>query len=81
MVLSMNNPSYYKNHEFECWEEMCLVFGTEAVKIFCKLNVWKYRYRSGNKPNTNDAEKADTYLKHLQYLERKELSYNGNSET
>ena len=29
-----NAPSYYKVHKFECLEEMRMIFGIEAVKIF-----------------------------------------------
>ena len=66
-----NAPSYYKSHKFECLEEMRLIFGVEAVKNFCKLNIWKYRYRDGNKLNTNDSEKADEYLTYLLSLEKR----------
>ena len=66
-----NTPYYYKSHKFECLEEMRLMFGVEAVKTFCRLNVWKYRYRNGNKPNTDDAYKADEYLTYLLFLEEK----------
>ena len=47
------------------------MFGVEDVKTFCRLNVWKYRYRNGNKPNTDDAYKADEYLTYLLFLEEK----------
>lgn len=65
----METPNYYKVHKFECLEEMRLMFGIEAVKTFCKLNAWKYRYRDGNKPNTDDAKKADEYISYLKFLE------------
>lgn len=64
-------PDYYKSHKFECLEEMRMIFGIEAVKIFCKLNIWKYRYRDGNKSDTNDSEKADEYLTYLSTLEKR----------
>lgn len=75
----METPSYYKIHKFECLEEMRLVFGIEAVKTFCKLNVWKYRYRDGNKPSTNDANKADEYISYLKFLEERS-AYNGDCQ-
>ena len=50
---------------------MRMIFGIEVVKNFCKLNVWKYRYRDGNKSNTNDSEKADEYLTYLLSLEKR----------
>lgn len=75
----METPSYYKVHKFECLEEMRLMFGIEAVKTFCKLNVWKYRYRDGNKPNTDDANKADEYISYLKFLEERS-AYNGDCQ-
>lgn len=73
-----NTPSYYNVHKFECLEEMRMIFGIEAVKTFCKLNAWKYRYRNGNKPNTDDFQKADDYISYLKYLEERSV-YNGCS--
>lgn len=29
-----NTPTYYIVHKFECLEEMRMIFGIEAVKIF-----------------------------------------------
>ena len=73
-----NSPSYYNVHKFECLEEMRMIFGIEAVKTFCKLNAWKYRYRNGNKPNTDDSQKADDYISYLKFLEERS-AYNGCS--
>lgn len=66
-----NCPEYYSRHAFECLEEMRLMFGTDAVITFCKLNVWKYRYREGAKPNTDDAKKADAYLEYINRLQER----------
>lgn len=61
--MSNTNPDYYKTREFECIDEMLLVFGKEAVLNFCILNAWKYRYRAGNKGDAEeDLKKADEYL-------------------
>lgn len=62
------NPDHYKIHAMECIEEMKHVFGIEDVKIFCKLNAWKYRYRSSAKGGMEDEEKADWYLQKLKEL-------------
>lgn len=45
--MNENTPKHYKAHGMECIKEMLLVFGKEATLNFCKLNVWKYRYRAG----------------------------------
>ena len=61
--MSDTRPDYYKVREFECIDEMMLVFGKEAVLNFCLLNVWKYRYRAGSKGDAEeDLKKADEYM-------------------
>lgn len=45
--MNENTPEHYRTHGMECIKEMMLVFGKEATLNFCKLNVWKYRYRAG----------------------------------
>lgn len=45
--MNENTPDHYRAHGMECIKEMMLVFGKEATLNFCKLNVWKYRYRAG----------------------------------
>ena len=60
---NIKSPDHYKTHEFECIDEMLLVFGKEAVLNFCILNAWKYRYRAGNKGDAEeDLKKADEYM-------------------
>jgi len=58
----IHSPSHYKCHKHECIDEMVEVFGIDAVMTFCKLNVWKYRYRSGAKNGKEDLDKADEYM-------------------
>lgn len=69
---NVNHPKHYNVHKHECIEEMIAVFGIEAVKIFCKLNVWKYRYRSGAKDGHKDLKKADKYMDILMELNNEE---------
>lgn len=52
-------PVHYNFRKQECIVEMAMVFGIEAVETFCKLNVWKYRYRVNSEI---DAIKADEYI-------------------
>lgn len=59
----IKHPEHYTNRKHECWDEMEAVFGKEAVITFCKLNVWKYRYRAGSKGSREeDLAKADQYM-------------------
>ena len=60
-------PAHYWKHRTECISEMALVFGLEAVKMFCKLNVWKYRYRAKDEI---DELKADEYIDIIRTIER-----------
>lgn len=62
------HPDHYKIHDMECIDEMEIVFGREAVKAFCKLNAWKYRYRANEKGGDEDQKKADWYIQKLKEL-------------
>lgn len=66
----VNSPSHYRQHKFECIDEMVIVFGVDAVIAHCKCCAWKYRYRSEYKCNAEqDNEKADWYLKKAKQLQ------------
>lgn len=58
----VSHPTHYNIHKHECIDEMIAVFGYGAVKTFCKLNVWKYRYRTSAKGGEEDLRKADEYM-------------------
>lgn len=60
---NVNKPKHYNREGgMQCIEEMELIFGKEAVKTFCKLNAWKYRYRAADKNGEEDLRKSDWYL-------------------
>ena len=60
----VDHPSHYnRDGSMECIDEMIKVFGVEAVKHFCLLNVWKYRYRAADKNGEEDLKKSDWYMK------------------
>lgn len=60
---SINSPEHYTHSQFECIDEMVIVFGAEATATFCKLNAWKYRNRAQYKGHfEEDMAKADWYL-------------------
>lgn len=49
---------------------MIQVFGINCVRHFCLCNVWKYRYRAGQKnieSAINDLKKSDWYMR--KYIE------------
>lgn len=59
---NVNHPSHYcKEGRKECIEEMLELFGIEEVKSFCKLNVYKYKYRHDLKNGQEDLKKAEWY--------------------
>lgn len=70
MNSNVNHPKHYNiPGRKECIEEMIDIFGVDAVKIFCKLNAYKYRYRHEMKNGQEDLDKADWYMNKLLELE------------
>jgi len=68
---NVNHPNHYnRDGAMECIDEMMIVFGREAVKHFCLLNAWKYRYRAADKNGIEDLKKSDWYINKY-----KELGY------
>ena len=59
---AVHHPDHYNIHKYECIVEMIAVFGIQAVMDFCKINVWKYRYRTSAKNGKEDEKKADEYM-------------------
>lgn len=55
------HPAHYCVGGLECIDIMERVFGTEAVKTFCRLNAFKYLFRSENKNGRQDIDKAHWY--------------------
>lgn len=69
------NPSHYKGKEV--FQQMIQAFGVEEVKVFCKVNAYKYLVRAGKKAGNSEAQdlaKCNWYLNELQTL----LSSHGN---
>ena len=48
---------------------MVALFGVEAVKSFCRCNVYKYRFRAAAKNGAEDIAKAEAYIDILMKLE------------
>lgn len=67
----VENPSHYQGPR-ECIEVMEYLFGTDAVKSFCRCNSFKYRFRAGKKEGTTaqeDLKKAEWYENYLINME------------
>lgn len=58
----VNNPEHYASGKIQCIDAMIEAFGKEAVITFCKLNAFKYIWRSEKKNKLQDIEKANWYI-------------------
>ena len=71
MSEQVNHPNHYNREDaMECIDELIQVFGKTYVRHFCLCNVWKYRYRAGQKDAESalkDLKKSDWYMK--KYIE------------
>lgn len=65
---AVNHPEHYQG-KHECIDEMISLFGVDAVKAFCRCNVYKYRFRAARKNGAEDIQKADWYMDKLMELE------------
>jgi hypothetical protein len=77
----INHPERYKLNKFECIDIMVDVFGKNAVKSFCKLNAFKYIWRSEKKGHIADIKKAIWYLnKYVEIVESEESENKNDSD-
>lgn len=67
---NVQHPAHYTQGNIECIDAMVAAFGKEAVANFCKLNAFKYNWRSDLKNHTEDIEKAIWYLNKYLELEK-----------
>jgi hypothetical protein len=56
------HPAHYCTGKYECIEVMTEVFCVEAVQAFCRLNAFKYLFRSDRKNGIEDIKKARWYI-------------------
>lgn len=66
----IERPEHYCNGGIECLDAMVITFGAEAVRTFCLLNAFKYRWRAPFKGRqSEDIGKAEWYLEKAAELE------------
>lgn len=66
---SVNHPAHYTQGDIECIDAMISAFGEEEVKTYCKINAFKYVWRTDYKNGTEDVKKAVWYLNKFLELE------------
>ena len=58
-------PYHYTQGDIECIDAMVEAFGDDQTAIYCKLNAFKYLWRSDLKnPDSEDIEKAGPFKGH-----------------
>ena len=69
-VNAVNHPEHYNKTQFECIDEMIILFGEEKVIDWCKITAYKYKHRAGFKDDKlQDLAKADWYLAKVKELQ------------
>ena len=61
----VNSPSHYLSCDIECIDAMVSAFGEDQVRIYAKINAFKYLWRAGKKQGATDTDlaKASWYTK------------------
>lgn len=75
----VNNPVHYQSKspsvQIDCINAMRAAFGDAEVAIWCRLNAFKYNWRSNRKGGVEDIKKANWYLtKYLELVKEHEIS-------
>ena len=75
----VNSPAHYNQGNIECIDAMIAAYGEEEVKIFCKINAFKYLWRLGRKDEeTQEIGKIKWYLdKYLELYKKEDERING----
>lgn len=58
----VQNPQHYNGNKYQCIDIMLDTYNKDAVASFCKLNAFKYLYRTEKKNGLEDIKKAVWYL-------------------
>ena len=61
----VNRPSHYTQGDVECIDAMVSAFGEDEVRIFCRINAFKYLWRSTAHKDSSgiNTKKAMWYMK------------------
>lgn len=59
---NVDHPSHYNQGSIECIDAMVAAFGTEKTALWCKINAFKYLWRSDYKNGMEDLKKASWYI-------------------
>lgn len=71
---NINHPEHYCTGSIECIDAMIAAYGKKDVEIFCRLNAFKYLWRSKHKNKyVEDLGKALWYLKKADELNDQEI--------
>lgn len=66
----VNHPPHYDG-QIECIDAMIQQFGVKEVMIFCKINAFKYIWRTNMKNGNEDMQKAEWYVEKYNSLSGK----------
>ena len=75
MTDNVEHPKHYTNGSIECIDAMVAAFGKEAVMVYCRVNAFKYIWRSDLKGRVEDIQKAAWYLRKYLELAEEEPNY------
>lgn len=64
-IEEVSHVKHYNQGNIECIDAMISAFGVKNVKTFCRINAFKYLWRSEQKNGEEDIKKAIWYLTKL----------------
>lgn len=67
----VNHSNHYNQGQFECIAVMESIYGIEATMNFCLLCAFKYTWRTNDKDDIQDIDKAIWYLKKYKELQER----------
>lgn len=68
----VNHPTHYTHGGIECIDAMKAAFGSDELKVYCKIAAFKYLWRADHKGGLQDIQKANWYLNKYLEVERLE---------
>jgi hypothetical protein len=73
IIDNVNHPKHYKECSIECFDNMLIIFGADAMAKYCCINAYKYLFRYKSKNGFEDLKKARWYMdKYYELLESNE---------